>query len=60
MSEVKYKICSRAELPVHMQGEMSCEQAFDLVVAWNESHVVADMAFPEPVDEPEGRSRKPR
>ena len=55
MAEVRYRIHSDVELPLRMQGEMSYEQAYEMICDWNDSHYVEAMAWLVQVDAPERR-----
>jgi hypothetical protein len=45
MSELKYRIHCDLELPARMQGEVTYEQAYELVCEWNDRHPAEQMAW---------------
>lgn len=44
-AEVRYRIFSRAELPLSMRAEYSFDQAYELVCLWNDGHEPEHMAW---------------
>jgi len=49
--EPRYRLISRADLPIRMKGVFTFSAALSLACDWNFSHEVEDMAFPEEVKE---------